>query len=99
MAKKADSGSSNRYKFSEVADADLVVDAIYESGEAKNLSSAVLPKLIPGIGNLGGIRWIGKVESTSLVVLFSNGSNPNWPDFLDPYRGTFTTTETIEPPA
>jgi hypothetical protein len=89
VAKKSVSGTAKRFTFSELATADLVVDAIYEGGQSKNLGAEVISKLIPKMGNAGGIRYVGQAESTPLVVLFSNGSNPDWPDYLDEYRGTF----------
>jgi hypothetical protein len=89
MAKKPLRGGVKRFSFSELSTADLVVDAIYEGGETKNLGAEVISKLIPKVGNAGGIRYVGDAENTPLVVLFSNGSNPNWPDYLDEYRGTF----------
>lgn len=78
-----------RINFEKAGKANFVIDAIYEAGTAKNLGAEVLSKLIPGIGNAGGFRYVGKNDSTPLVVLFSNGNEPNWPDELDPYRGTF----------
>ena len=39
----------------ELATEDLVVDAIYEGGEANNLSAAPLPDLM-GVGTNGGFR-------------------------------------------
>ena len=89
MANKQHKSGAKRYSFSQLSTADLVVDAIYEGGESKNLGAEVISKLIPKMGNAGGIRYVGDAENTPLVVLFSNGSNPNWPDYLDEYRGTF----------
>jgi len=89
MAKKVDSGKAKRFSFDQLPTADLVVDAIYEGGTAKNLGAEVISKLIPGMGNAGGFRFVGSADSTPLVVLFTNGSDPNWPDYLDEYRGTF----------
>jgi hypothetical protein len=81
--------TGKRFLFTELSSADFVVDAIYEGGSAKNLGAEVISKLIPKMGNAGGIRYVGNSENTPLVVLFSNSSNPNWPDYLDEYRGTF----------
>ena len=89
MVKKSNTGAEKRYLFSELGSADLVVYAVYEGGESQNLSAEVISKLIPRLGNAGGIRYVGDAESTPLVVLFSNGSNPDWPDYLDEFRGTF----------
>ena len=81
--------AAKRIEFAALGNADLVVDAIYEGGVSVNLGGVVIPKLLPGMGNMGGFRYVGNFESTPLVVLFSNGSEPNWPDELDPYQGTF----------
>lgn len=78
-----------RIKFEEAGKANFVIDAVYEAGTSKNLGAEVLSKLIPGIGNAGGFRYVGKYDATPLVILFTNGNEPNWPDELDPYRGTF----------
>ena len=88
MAKKR-VRSGKRFLFSELGNADLVVDAIYEGGESGNLSAEVISKLIPKMGNAGGFRYVGDAESTPLVVLYSNGSNPDWPDYLDEHSGLY----------
>lgn len=88
MAKKR-VRSGKRFLFSELVNADLVVDAIYEGGESGNLSAEVISKLIPKMGNAGGFRYVGDAESTPLVVLYSNGSNPDWPDYLDEHSGLY----------
>jgi hypothetical protein len=44
------------------------------------------------VGNQGGFRPAGspKNDSVKLAVLYTTGSQPDWPDALDPYTGTFT---------
>jgi hypothetical protein len=79
---------AQRIPFTGAGKADFVIDAIYESGTANNLGAEVLSKLIPGIGNAGGFRYVGSHNETPLVILFTNGNEPNWPDELDKYRGT-----------
>jgi hypothetical protein len=88
MAKKR-VRSGKRFLFSELGNADLLVDAIYEGGESGNLSAEVISKLIPKMGNAGGFRYVGDAESTPLVVLYSSGSNPDWPDYLDEHSGLY----------
>ena len=48
-------------------------------------------KLLP-VGNQGGFRVAGSTmkDSVKLAVLYTTGSEPDWPDALDPYTGTFT---------
>lgn len=44
-----------RIPFTEIDAADLLVDAVYEGGTAKNLGSEVLSKVMH-VGNSGGFR-------------------------------------------
>jgi hypothetical protein len=50
-----------------------------------------LSKLLP-VGNQGGFRTHGRIVqgSVKLVVLYTSGAEPDWPDALEPYTGTFT---------
>jgi hypothetical protein len=50
-----------------------------------------LSRLLP-VGNQGGFRPAGSPtrDSVKLAVLYTTGSEPDWPDSLDPYTGTFT---------
>lgn len=81
-----------RFTFTELASANLVIDAIYESGRDTGSSylGEPLHHLIPGIGTQGGFRRRKGVD-TSIVgmVLTSNGSEPDWPDYLNPVDGTY----------
>jgi hypothetical protein len=76
--------------FSELADANLIVDAVYESSHDGLLSGEPLSKLLPGLGNMGGFRPSGRGEDKNLVVLFSTGEDKDWPDTLDLNTGQFT---------
>ena len=44
------------------------------------------------MGNQGGFRTHGRPvqDTVKLVVLYTSGAEPDWPDALDPYTGTFT---------
>ena len=78
-----------RYPFTDLASADLVIDAIYESDRAvKNVASEPLARLT-GTGNQGGFRFCGPNADPKLVVLYSTMSEPNWPDTLDEENGVF----------
>lgn len=68
---------------------DLVVDAIYEGGTANNVSDDVISKLLPGTGNRGGFRPAGRGRRKNLVVLYTSGRDPDWPDSFDPSTGRF----------
>lgn len=80
------------YAHDELRDADLVVDAVYEGGDAANYSAAPLPDLL-GVGTGKGFRPkncpTGSHER-SYVVLFTTFTDPDWPDHLDAESGIFT---------
>jgi hypothetical protein len=77
--------------FDQLADADLVLDRVYRGGSAGGTRDDPLSKLLR-VGNQGGFRPAGSVtnDSVKLVVLYTTGSEPDWPDALNPYTGTFT---------
>ena len=75
--------------FEELARADLIVDAIYESSHDGQLSGEPISKLLPGMGNMGGFRSAGRGDDKKLVVLFSTGEDKDWPDSLDVNTGQF----------
>jgi hypothetical protein len=78
--------------FGELADADLVVDRVYKGGSFGNARDDPLARLLPGVGNQGGFRALGRhsQDAVRLVVLYTSGAEPDWPDALDPYTGAFT---------
>ena len=77
--------------FDKLAGVDLVLDRIYRGGTAGGTRDDPLSKLLP-VGNQGGFRQAGSTtkDSVKLVVLYTTGSEPDWPDALNPYTGTFT---------
>jgi hypothetical protein len=75
--------------FNESSTADLIVDAIYESGSDGQLSGEPISKLLPGSGNMGGFRASGRGDRKNWVVLFSTGEDRDWPDTLDLSTGKF----------
>src|SRR5258708_4184733 len=78
------------FPYSELATADLLVDAIYEGGTKGHTGDDVLGKLIPGAGNQGGFRAVGSGDAPRLVILYSSMDDADWPDFIDVYTGVFT---------
>ena len=79
-------------EFDRLADADLVLDRVYRGGGGKGgTRDDPLCKLLP-VGNQGGFRAAGSTtrNSVKLAVLYTTGEEPDWPDALDPYTGTFT---------
>lgn len=81
-----------RFTFSELPSANLVIDAIYEGGRdsGSSYSGEPLHTLIPGIGTQGGFRRRKGIYTPIVaMVLTSNGSEPDWPDYLNPVDGTY----------
>lgn len=81
-----------RFRFDELEDAPLIVDAIYEGGLKGNIGDDPITKLIPSCENQGGFRMVGGrvLEKCAILVITSSGSDPDWPDRLDPETGIFT---------
>lgn len=75
--------------FSKLPSADLIVDAIYESGADGQLAGEPIAKLLPGSGNMGGFRMSGRGDKKNWIVLFSTGEDRDWPDTLDLSTGQF----------
>ena len=77
--------------FSQLAAADLTVEAVYEGGTAGNAGDDPLGKLVP-VGNQGGFRYAGwpKNDNVRMVVLYTTGAHRDWPDTLDRETGLFT---------
>lgn len=68
--------------FEDIKTSDLIKGAIYKGGSANNLSSEPISKILP-VGNQSGIRFSGKSESPSVVVLYSTFKDKDWPDSLE----------------
>jgi hypothetical protein len=81
---------TNIIPFEKLANADLIVDAIYESGPKNDLSAEPIHLLLPGIGNMGGIRSGGRAGNRKYIVLYTTGDEKDWPDVIDTSRGMFT---------
>lgn len=77
------------FSFEDLPTADLVVDAIYEGGSARNTGSDPIARLLPGAGNQGGFRASGLGTQKKFVVLYSSGEEGDWPDRLDLNTGQF----------
>ncbi len=79
-------------KFENLNNADLIIDTVYKGGTAKNKSSEVLSKLLPGCSNSGGFRKVLRKDGSNLpayVVLYTSMSELEWPDYLDEETGVF----------
>ncbi|KGX92816.1 hypothetical protein N781_15835 [Pontibacillus halophilus JSM 076056 = DSM 19796] len=92
-----------RFKYEELEEAPLIVNAIYEGGTKGNpAADDPLTKLfrldgyIKSVGNRGGFRKSrkesgGKVkDQLAYTVIFSTGKVDEWPDLLNEKKGTFT---------
>ncbi len=82
-------GEKRTILFSELATADLYVDAVYQSGRRGNAGDDPFPRLL-NVSNMGGFRYRGNLAALELVVLTSTLSDPDWPDGLDREAGVFT---------
>ncbi|HCU74055.1 MAG TPA: restriction endonuclease [Chloroflexi bacterium] len=83
-----------RIKFSDLGESDLYVDAVYEGGTEGNIRDDPISKLL-SCGNQGGFRSRkARIDNPSrkfaFVVLYTDLSDPDWPDEMDPERGRFT---------
>jgi hypothetical protein len=75
--------------FVDLPTADLIVDAVYEGGVAKNAGDDPVNKLLP-VGNAGGIRSSGSKNRPRVVALITSGENMDWPDSIDVQTGILT---------
>src|SRR6266542_700887 len=75
--------------FSDLAVANLQVDAVYQGRRNGNAGDDPFPKLL-NVSNMGGFRYRGRLNALELVVLTSSLADPDWRDSLDRGTGTFT---------
>ncbi|MEV0726347.1 restriction endonuclease [Micromonospora purpureochromogenes] len=77
--------------FDALGEAALVVDAVYKGGVRGSVADDPLGRLLP-VGNQGGFRYAGSPlrGTVRLVVLYTSGAEPDWPDTLDEQKGQFT---------
>ncbi|MEL7654368.1 MAG: restriction endonuclease [Bacillota bacterium] len=80
------------FHFNELKTAPLVIDAIYKSGDEKNISSEPLHELLPRTSNQGGFRITHRKDNMKLpayVVIYTSFQESEWPDHFDIYSGIF----------
>lgn len=78
------------YKHSELQEAPLVIEAIYESGPEKNIKAEPLHTLLPKTSNQGGFRIAYRRDDMSkpaYVVIYTSFEELEWPDYLDIENG------------
>ena len=78
-----------KFEFSELAKADLNIDAIYKGGSKGNQSDDIFNRLL-GLENSGGFRALKSRTEPIMLALVSSTEEPEWPDFLDIETGIFT---------
>lgn len=76
--------------FADLARADLQVDAVYRGDVSRGVGGDPVFGLLPRGGNAGGFRLSGRSGQYRFVGLCTSGSDPDWPDSLDPETGLFT---------
>jgi hypothetical protein len=74
----------------ELASADLVVDACYQGDRYGDSRDDPINPLVAGVGNQGGIRYIGTPTAPRIVTLSSSLADSDWPDRLDVESGVLT---------
>lgn len=77
--------------FNELLISDFFLDAIYKSGRAGNAGDDPIHKLL-GVANLGGFRsrLTSNRSGYAFIVIYSDNSDPDWPDRIDPINGLIT---------
>jgi hypothetical protein len=79
------------YEFDDLEKAPLVIDAIYKS-KGTLFGQEALGKLLPKLGNQGGFRTVRRKDKSgklAYIVLYSTGTEIDWPDTLDPETGVW----------
>ena len=80
------------YKFEELKNAPLIIDAIYKGGRKGNTGDDPMSKLFPKLGNMSGFRKVSRNDKSNnwaYVVLYTSMSELEWPDYLDVETGVF----------
>jgi hypothetical protein len=78
------------YKFEELNNADLIVDAVYHGGSHGDSRDDPFTRLL-GLSNMGGFRYRGDIDGDmSLLMVLSTFGDPDWPDVMDKETGQLT---------
>lgn len=74
--------------FSDLKESDVFLDALYKSGTAGNAGDDPIHKLL-GVANMGGFRsrLTSDRSQYAFIVLYSDQSESDWPDSIDPVNG------------
>jgi hypothetical protein len=79
-----------RISFKELSTCDLEIDCIYEGDISLKVAGDPIHRLLPGLGNVKGIRYISLKRISGFCALVSSGSEMEWPDNLDQINGILT---------
>lgn len=76
--------------FEDLDGSDLQIDAIYRGGTSGNVGDDPISRIL-GTGNQGGFRPRRRLrgDGYAYIVLYSDGADPDWPDFLDTATGIY----------
>ena len=77
-----------------LANAELVVDAVYEGGPGSQISAEALSSLLPGVGNQGGFRASGRGSDKKFVIIYRAERTKTGPTPLMPIRDSSRTSAT-----
>ncbi|GAB92718.1 restriction endonuclease [Gordonia rhizosphera] len=82
--------TENAVPFDDLHDADLILETVYLGGTQGHAGDDPLARLLP-VGNQGGFRFNGSPRKgeVSIAVLYTSGTEIDWPDNLDPQTGLF----------
>ncbi len=76
--------------FRDLSRCDLEIDCIYEGDLSLKVAGDPIHKLLPGLGNVKGIRYISLKKNAGYCALVSSGTEVEWPDNLDQVNGLLT---------
>ena len=92
-------GNIDCENFEQLHITDLIIDMVYKGGVRGNVSDDPI-SILMGCGNQGGFRFTGSINNPKLVVLYSDGNQPDWPDesFYPKAKGLININEPGEQP-
>lgn len=78
-------------EFDNLKESGFFVDALYKSGAAGNAGDDPIHKLL-GVANMGGFRsrLTSDRNGYAFIAIYSDNSDPDWPDHIDLVNGLLT---------
>jgi len=88
---ESDRMTGDPIEFDQLPSSDLTVDRRYRGGTRGTAADDPLARLVP-VGNQGGFRYAGSPSrgTVKLCVLYTSGTETDWPDRLDVSTGDFS---------